>query len=76
MGEIILGFDKKGNVLSVEMINPDILYNIDEEILEKIKNAEIIFNNRGSLLMVSVVLSYGKNQKKELPITVPLAKAS
>jgi|SRR3989344_4406514 len=74
LGEIIVGFDSEYNVVSVEILNPDILFSIPKKMLESINSASIKWQNRKSLILISIHLVFNNKEEITIPITLPVEK--
>lgn len=74
LGEIIVGFDAEYNVISVEILNPDILYNLPKKMLESINSASLEWQNRKSFILININLVFENKEKTTIPITLPVEK--
>ncbi|HIG97255.1 MAG TPA: DUF2283 domain-containing protein [Candidatus Aenigmarchaeota archaeon] len=75
LGEIIVGFDKSLNVVSVEILNPDMLFNIPKKMLESAVSASLRWQGRKSLILIYIDLVFGNKEEMTIPITLPVEKA-
>ena len=74
LGEIIVGFDNKLSVVSVEILNPDILFNIPKKMLESISSASLDWQGRKSPIMIHINLVFANKEEMTIPITLPVEK--
>lgn len=72
LDEIIIGFDKNLQVSSVEILNPDKLYNIPKYKLSQLSSAHIRSSCRGSMLWIYLILELKNKEIEEIPVSVPL----
>ena len=72
LGEIIITLDKDMHITAVEILNPDILYNISKQDLEKVVGADIQINERQPIIWICISLQL-KNQKTLETLRVPLS---
>jgi len=70
-GEIIVDLDKNMNISAIEILNPDLLYNISKEKLSKISEASIKIQHRGQLSWIFMQLKFEGTETPE-QIEVPL----
>ncbi len=74
LGEIVIGFDKKMRIASVEILNPDILYSLSKNKLSKINSVRLSAQSRGSMLLVLLLLEFDNKEVEKIPINVSLEK--
>ena len=74
LGEIIVGFDEKFSVVSVEILNPDILFSIPKKMLESISSASLDWQGRKSLIMIRISLVFANKEEMTIPIALPVEK--
>ncbi|MBI2232922.1 MAG: DUF2283 domain-containing protein [Candidatus Aenigmarchaeota archaeon] len=74
LGEIIVGFDAEYNIISVEILNPDILFNIPKKVLESINSVSLEWQNRKSLILIKINLVLENKEEITIPITLPVEK--
>ena len=73
VGEIIIDLDKNYNVSAVEILNPDLLYNIPKDELSKISGASIQVQRRGQVFWIFIILKFkGTEDSKKLPVPLQL----
>lgn len=71
--EIIIDLDKNLRVSAIEILNPDLLYDIPKEKLMKISEASIQIRQRGQLFLIFVILNFDNIEESEkLPVTLQL----
>ncbi len=75
LGEIIVGFDKNLSVISVEILNPDMLFNIPKKMLESVVSASLRWQSRKSLILIYIDLVFSNKEEMTIPITLPVEKA-
>ena len=70
-GEIIVDLDKNMNISAIEILNPDLLYNIPKDKLSRISEASINIQHRGQLFWIFMLLKFEGIEAPE-QIEVPL----
>lgn len=72
-GEIIVDLDKNLHVSAIEILNPDILYDIPKDKLMKISEAALQVHQRGQLYWIFVILKFeGYDESERLPVPLQL----
>lgn len=75
LGEIIVSLDSDFRVTAVEILNPDVLYRIEKEKLSRISSASIQVQERGQIVWIYIILSFGTEEEPEtLPVQLQLEK--
>ena len=70
-GEIIVDLDKNYNISAIEILNPDLLYDIPKNKLGKIREASVQIQHRGQLFWIFIMLKF-KGIKEIEKLQVPL----
>lgn len=73
LGEIIITLDKENRLVTVEILNPDILFKIPKNKLSKISSASMSLQHRGNIMWIHIMLRI-ENETEPISIPVPLAK--
>lgn len=71
LGEIIVNLDKNFNVAAVEILNPDLLYNVSKDKLARISEASIQVQKRGQVFWIFIILRFEDSTETE-KLPVPL----
>ena len=76
LGEIIVNLDSSYRVCAIEILNPDLLYKIDKQKFSWISSASIQIQQRGPVLWMYVILSFGPQEEPEtLPVQLQMERA-
>ncbi|MFH1977964.1 MAG: DUF2283 domain-containing protein [Candidatus Aenigmatarchaeota archaeon] len=73
LGEIIITLDKENRLVAVEILNPDVLFQIPKNKLSKISSASMSAQFRGNIMWIHILLRI-QNETEPISIPVPLAQ--
>ena len=75
LGEIVIDLDKNYNISAIEILNPDLLYNIPKNKLSRIREAYVQIQHRGQIFWIFVILKFkGFKDIEKIPVPLQLEK--
>lgn len=74
LGEVIIDLDDKMSIVAIEILNPDKVLNIPEEVLKNLVSADIQINARLSTVWLYLTLKPKNAEERQVSIPLPLEK--